>query len=319
MTIAVYHRVMRREGFEVTAKILVEMTRNTQIDHPGEPRVLYLDIDGHRNADGAFDADMIELQKMFVLEFLLPYYTEVHTPIVSARNSHGQDDDVPDKFFIANLEEKEDVELTSLYVENHSNTEFVSEEPVRHYLEHVSDLLREVRLARPVRVLEEDAVKGLEWRCYWRGYVIDLITELFNSFVFGNLISVTAMTRSLIESCAYMMLFERYRSSDLALRWLLCSGIRVTREMDNDSRDAFLELVRKCCVGAELEPEEIIKRFSKGGENDWLFELIPKKRITFRDVCDHLEDADLYDDFRYVCSFVHGQDLITKMSPFTFF
>jgi len=25
---------------------------------PGKPRILYLDIDGHRNAQGRFDADM---------------------------------------------------------------------------------------------------------------------------------------------------------------------------------------------------------------------------------------------------------------------
>lgn len=319
MAIAVYHRVMRREGFEVTAKTLVEMTRDAQYKYPNEPRTLYLDIDDHRNESGGFDADMFELQKEFILGFLLPFYTEAHIPLVSVKNPNEQDNDVPDRFIIANLDKKEDTGLTSLYLENYSNTEFVSEEPVYHYLERVSFFLDNVRSTHPMHMAKKGATGNFEWRLFWSGYAVDLIMELFNSFVLGNLISVTAMTRSLIESCAYMMIFDQTKGSDLVIRWLMCSSYRSANKMDTIEKRNILTSLRECCEDFGMQYDEIIACFSKGNENAWLCGLINKKRISFRDVCDYLGDGNLYEDFRYVCSFVHGQDLATKMSPFTFY
>lgn len=56
--VALYHRVMRRENFEKAAKDLVSLVYAAEKKEPGKPRTLYLDIDGHRNAQGRFDADM---------------------------------------------------------------------------------------------------------------------------------------------------------------------------------------------------------------------------------------------------------------------
>ena len=53
--VALYHRVMRRENFEKAAKDLVSLVYAAEKKEPG---TLYLDIDGHRNAQGRFDADM---------------------------------------------------------------------------------------------------------------------------------------------------------------------------------------------------------------------------------------------------------------------
>ena len=50
--VALYHRVMR------WAKDLVSLVYAAEKKEPGKPRTLYLDIDGHRNAQGRFDADM---------------------------------------------------------------------------------------------------------------------------------------------------------------------------------------------------------------------------------------------------------------------
>lgn len=49
---------MRRENFEKAAKDLVSLVYAAEKKEPGKPRTLYLDIDGHRNAQGRFDADM---------------------------------------------------------------------------------------------------------------------------------------------------------------------------------------------------------------------------------------------------------------------
>ena len=61
--VALYHRVMRRENFEKAARILCPWYTPRKRREPGKPRTLCLDIDGHRNAQGRFDADMLELQR----------------------------------------------------------------------------------------------------------------------------------------------------------------------------------------------------------------------------------------------------------------
>lgn len=282
MAVAIYHRVMRREGFEVTARILVELTRDAQYSHPNEPRVLYLDIDDHRNESGGFDVDMLELQKEFILGFLLPFFAEVHIPLISVKNPNEQDNNVPDTLVIANLEKKEDDDLTSLYLENYSNTEFVSEEPILNYLKSVSVFLNNVRSIHPMHKPTGTA-GGFEWRFLWSGYTVDLIMELFNNFAFGNLISVAAMTRSLIESCAYMMVFEQSRESDLVMRWMICGSVRAAGKADEDKKDGLLMPVREYCANAGMQYDDVVAHFSKGGENAWLYGLINKKRISFKD------------------------------------
>ena len=56
--VALYHRVMRWENFEKAAKDLVSLVYVAEKKEPGKPRILYLDIDGHRNAQGRYDEDM---------------------------------------------------------------------------------------------------------------------------------------------------------------------------------------------------------------------------------------------------------------------
>lgn len=48
-SICLYHRVMRRENFEVAANDLFKLLLSAQKTYPNKTRVLYLDIDGHRN------------------------------------------------------------------------------------------------------------------------------------------------------------------------------------------------------------------------------------------------------------------------------
>lgn len=66
-SITIYHRVMRHENFDAAATDLFVLLQRAQITNPNKPRILYLDIDEHRNESGAFDEDMFELQKDFCL------------------------------------------------------------------------------------------------------------------------------------------------------------------------------------------------------------------------------------------------------------
>lgn len=93
--VALYHNIYRREGFEESAQTLFKLVQEAQKHYPDKKRVLYLDIEGHRNSKGGFDADIFELQKDFLLGFLMRFLTEIHGPIAAARNPKPQENDIP--------------------------------------------------------------------------------------------------------------------------------------------------------------------------------------------------------------------------------
>ena len=67
---------------------------------PGHPRVLYLDIDGHRLADGNFDPGCSSYRS----SLLLPYVREAWLHIGNLKNPEQQRDDVPDQLVICPME-----------------------------------------------------------------------------------------------------------------------------------------------------------------------------------------------------------------------
>jgi len=62
----------------------------------------------------------------------------------------------------------------------------------------------------------------LQWRLHMR----ELINELFNMFVGGNLFSAAAMTRTLMECCVYGKVLKQEKSARLLEDWFLCGMIR---------------------------------------------------------------------------------------------
>lgn len=84
--IAIYHVVYSREVFEKSANTLFELVRDAQLKSPNKKRVLYLDIEGHKNKNGGFDNDMLELQKDFIAGILMKFLSEVHMPLGSLTN-----------------------------------------------------------------------------------------------------------------------------------------------------------------------------------------------------------------------------------------
>lgn len=59
--IVVYHRILSRENFETAAKNLIHLLADVQEKNADMSRILYVDIDGHRNQNGGFGKDMLEL------------------------------------------------------------------------------------------------------------------------------------------------------------------------------------------------------------------------------------------------------------------
>lgn len=94
--VALYHVVYEYEKFEEAAQMIFELVRNAQQNWPNANRSLYLDIDSHKNKAGGFDSDMFELQKDFILGFLMPYLHKVYMPICVVENPKFQKNNVPE-------------------------------------------------------------------------------------------------------------------------------------------------------------------------------------------------------------------------------
>lgn len=97
---ALYHCVYPEENFERAAREIFDLIAHTIEFFPNAKRSLYLDIEGHRTPTDAFDADMFELQKDFLLGFLLPFLAELHTPLFHVENPKSQRADLPEELHI---------------------------------------------------------------------------------------------------------------------------------------------------------------------------------------------------------------------------
>lgn len=92
--VAIYHVMKSREGFDETAKALVELVAAAEERSPGQPRILFLDIDGHRNGAGGLDNDAYEIVSNFMAEMITPFLTEWSHPLGRFRNTNPQRNDV---------------------------------------------------------------------------------------------------------------------------------------------------------------------------------------------------------------------------------
>lgn len=318
--IAIYHRVMRRENFEKAAKDLVALVHTAEKKNPGKPRTLYLNIDGHRNEEGGFDADMLELQKEFGLGFLLQFLTEAHFPLISVKNSNEQRNDVPDKLEIFNARNEKDHSLKDLYLENFSNTEYQSEESVYIYLKKVSDFLKSYQdLDAEYALIDPEPYDPQNYLLQWRSYMKELCNELFNMFLGGNLFSAAAMTRTLMECYAYVKVMKQEKNPQLLEDWYLCGMIRGLSGRDGKIEQKRLDAIYELCRKWGRDPEETVRRFKRGNENEWLTSLLTGRRIGFFHVCQYLQEDKLYKDYQWACTFVHGQDICSKAHPFVFY
>lgn len=105
--VALYHFVFADDDFKTSAAHVFSLIQEAQKREPNKRRVLYLDIEGHRQTNGAFDGDSFELQRHFILGLMFQWLAEVHLPLLAVRNPKQQRNDIPDKVEILDHVSKE--------------------------------------------------------------------------------------------------------------------------------------------------------------------------------------------------------------------
>lgn len=320
-SIAIRHRVMRHEGFEDAATDLFILLQQAQRNNPNKPRVLYLQIDEHRNEHGAFDRDMFELQKDFCLGFLMKFFTGMHLPLISAKNDKPQCNDIPDELEIFKDKESENLSLQKLIIENYPNTEFIYEKDVYAYLLKASSFIKKYNSWENYQS-PDDASSYDPFNIFpvWQRHVKDLISELFSIFVSGNLLSARSVTRTLIEAYIYLKIFKKEKSARLLSEWYIWSTLNNLNESTPEIKERCRDLLEPHCKICNKEFEEAWEFYSKPrGMNVWLKDVIKKDKINTRILCEYINEPDIYKDYQATSSFVHGQDIAAKLSPFTFY
>ena len=104
-TVSIRHVVRAEESFEEAAQAVFGMIREAQSRYPDWPRVLYLDIEGHRGSDAGFDDDFVEFQQELLFSTIAPFLTAFETPLTGGLvNPDPQRNDPPDELVIRGSE-----------------------------------------------------------------------------------------------------------------------------------------------------------------------------------------------------------------------
>ena len=155
------------------------------------------------------------------MRFLLPFLTEVHFPLISARNKNPQRNDVPERLEISHARNEGPQPRRPVC------GEFQPEATVYAYLKQVSDFLKRYQdLDAEYALLLPEPYDPQNYLLQWRLHMRELMNELFNMFVGGNLFSAAAMTRTLMECCVYGKVLKQEKSARLLEDWFLCGMIR---------------------------------------------------------------------------------------------
>ncbi len=100
-TVSLYQVVEGEDTFETAVQHLFRLVQDAQTQFPNWPRVLYLDIRGHRNEQGRFEPDFFEFQQEFLFGIIAPFVTAFETPLTGAMlNPNPQRNDIPDRLRI---------------------------------------------------------------------------------------------------------------------------------------------------------------------------------------------------------------------------
>ena len=117
---------------------------------------------------------------------------------------------------------------------------------------------------------------------------------------------------------AYLRIIKTEKNPKLLNDWWFCSIFAEAKRFDENIQNRVHMVIKQFCEERKLNYSDIYQRFYKGHQNEWLISILGKS-ITFSKICKYINEKELYDDYRSACAFIHGQSIITKLSPFTFY
>lgn len=101
-TVSIWHVVSESDTFEEAAAAVFSMLREAQDRFPEWPRILFLDVAGHRGERHGFDEDFFEFQQDFWFSTVAHFVTAFDTPLTGALvNPQPQRNDLPDSLSIS--------------------------------------------------------------------------------------------------------------------------------------------------------------------------------------------------------------------------
>jgi hypothetical protein len=106
--LAIYHVMRADEDFDDTADILFQLVKSAAASHPGQPRHLYFDVEGHRNTKGGYDGEAMDVFE-FIIKYLAGWLTEFPGPLSRYRND-DQREDVPERLVTQLLDSDAEVD-----------------------------------------------------------------------------------------------------------------------------------------------------------------------------------------------------------------
>ncbi|NNE36104.1 MAG: hypothetical protein HKN13_12755 [Rhodothermales bacterium] len=101
-TVSIYHIVRSEDSFAQAVSDTLAAIREANTLYPDWPRMLYLDIVGHRSdGQSGFDDDFTEFQQELFFSTMAPFLTAFELPLTGPLlNPQPQRNDLPDEIVI---------------------------------------------------------------------------------------------------------------------------------------------------------------------------------------------------------------------------
>lgn len=100
-TVSIYCVVDEEQSFEDAAQEVFALIQESQRRYPAWTRILYVDIEGHRDDSGRFEEDFVEFQQEMFFSTIAPFVTAFELPLTGGLvNPSPQRDDLPDELII---------------------------------------------------------------------------------------------------------------------------------------------------------------------------------------------------------------------------
>ena len=122
----------------------------------------------------------------------------------------------------------------------------------------------------------------------------------------GNYVAFSGAMRTMIENYVYFTLIKKYHKEEVWKDYFIwCLNIIYKKYPILAKNQALTDIANKMYEAYNLKPNSNTK------PNGWLERVTNKKKITFKDACE-LIDNKVYEDYKSLSEYVHSTNYIFK-------